>query len=76
MGIEARFDVARLVDGFESPSAMELLATVHWILERESPADAQGLVRAVHVLGEGKQRFHPSGGAGTAGAGMGCGLEP
>ncbi|MBK7189517.1 MAG: macro domain-containing protein [bacterium] len=55
---QARFDrAARLVDGFESPSAMELLATVHWILERESPADAQELVRAVHAWGEGKQRF-------------------
>ena len=56
-----RFDrVARLVDGFESPSAMELLATVHWVLTREAPADARALVDAVHAWGEGKQRFLPA----------------
>ena len=57
----ARFDrVARLVDGFESPSAMELLATVHWIMVREAPTDLEGLVRSVHAWGAGKQRFRPA----------------
>jgi O-acetyl-ADP-ribose deacetylase (regulator of RNase III) len=54
----ARFDrVARLVDGFESPSAMELLATVHWIMVREAPSDLEDLVAAVHAWGENKRRF-------------------
>lgn len=54
----ARLDrVARLVDGFESPSAMELLATVHWIMVREAPSDLEDLVAAVHAWGENKRRF-------------------
>jgi O-acetyl-ADP-ribose deacetylase (regulator of RNase III) len=33
-----RFErVSRLVDGFESPYGMELLATVHWIVTRRRP---------------------------------------
>ncbi|WP_370327701.1 macro domain-containing protein [Euzebya sp.] len=32
--------VLRLVDGFESPYAMELLATVHWVTTKEDPDTA------------------------------------
>jgi len=32
----ARFGrVSRLIDGFESPAGMELLATVHWLVQYE-----------------------------------------
>ena len=36
--VQSRFDrVADLVEGFESPFGLELLATVHWIASREHP---------------------------------------
>jgi O-acetyl-ADP-ribose deacetylase (regulator of RNase III) len=36
----ARFErVARLVDGFETPFGLELLATVHWVMLREQAGD-------------------------------------
>lgn len=43
-------ETAALIDGFESPQDMELLATVHWLLHRESiasslPAIKEGLRR-------------------------------
>jgi O-acetyl-ADP-ribose deacetylase (regulator of RNase III) len=38
----ARFDrVAELIEGFETPFGMELLATVHWVATREDPMAAQ-----------------------------------
>lgn len=41
--------VARLIDGFETPYGLELLATTHWVASREGASDpdvAGGLVRA------------------------------
>ena len=37
--------VAELVEGFESPHGLELLATVHWIAARDKPADPEELER-------------------------------
>ena len=38
----ARFDrVSALINGFETPLGMELLATVHWVATRETPQAAQ-----------------------------------
>ncbi|PYS15428.1 MAG: Appr-1-p processing protein [Acidobacteria bacterium] len=41
----ARFDrVAQLIEGFETPLGMELLATVHWVAVREHAAPNPGAV--------------------------------
>jgi len=49
--------VANLVDGFESPHGLELLATVHWIATRESPVSESDLVERFYAWDERKQRF-------------------
>jgi hypothetical protein len=51
--------VAKLIEGFETPYGMELLATVHWLVN-EAPAlkdDPTAIVRAVHSWNEHKQGF-------------------
>lgn len=47
----ARFDrVAELIEGFETPFGMELLATVHWVATREGAAnDPDEALAAVHA---------------------------
>jgi hypothetical protein len=55
-----RFErVSELVKGFESPFGLELLATVHWVLDRETPASADELVRRVYQWAERKRQFMP-----------------
>ncbi|WP_370163070.1 type II toxin-antitoxin system antitoxin DNA ADP-ribosyl glycohydrolase DarG [Limimaricola soesokkakensis] len=55
-----RFDrVAKLVEGFETPFGLELLATVHWVATREG-ANTLGEVRShVHSWNERKKQFTP-----------------
>ena len=54
----ACFDrVADLVEGFESPFGLELLATIHWVLDRETPASPQELVARTYAWNERKKRF-------------------
>jgi O-acetyl-ADP-ribose deacetylase (regulator of RNase III) len=56
----ARFDrVADLVDGFETPFGLELLATVHWVLSKEGVRAPADLVAATHGWNERKRRFSP-----------------
>ncbi len=53
-----RFDkVADLVEGFESPFGLELLATIHWVLDRETPASLEELVARTYAWNERKKRF-------------------
>ncbi|MDL2313831.1 macro domain-containing protein [Desulfovibrio sp. OttesenSCG-928-C14] len=42
--------VTSLIDGFESPYGLELLATVHWLIDREAvnKSDFPAVVKAVH----------------------------
>ena len=55
-----RFDrVADLVEGFESSFGLELLSTVHWVLESDTPATRGGLVTRTHAWNERKKRFSP-----------------
>ncbi|NMD42239.1 MAG: macro domain-containing protein [Firmicutes bacterium] len=49
--------VSRLVDGFETPSGLELLSTVHWLIANEGVSDEDNLVQAVHEWIPGKRRF-------------------
>lgn len=56
----ARFErVAHLVEGFESPFGLELLATVHWLAAREKVDDPEEIVRQVYVWNDRKKRFSP-----------------
>ena len=55
-----RFDrVADLVEGFESAFGLELLSTVHWVIECDSPATRDDLVARTHAWNERKKRFSP-----------------
>jgi O-acetyl-ADP-ribose deacetylase (regulator of RNase III) len=51
--------VSRLIEGFETPYSMELLATVHWTMKYspEAVADGKECVRRVHEWGARKRRI-------------------
>lgn len=57
----ARFDrVGKLVEGFESPFGLELLSTVHWVMNRDVPgASSDEIVRGTYAWNERKQQFTP-----------------
>ena len=53
-----RFDrVGKLVEGFETPFGLELLATVHWVATREDAADAEAAAAKVYAWSDRKRRF-------------------
>lgn len=53
-----RFDrVAKLIDGFETPYGMELLATVYWVAQREGASDFREVRDAVYGWSERKRQF-------------------
>jgi O-acetyl-ADP-ribose deacetylase (regulator of RNase III) len=57
---QSRFDrVADLVEGFESPFGLELLATVHWIVTREHPVREEELIERTYAWNERKRQFSP-----------------
>ena len=51
--------VFRLIEGFESPFGMELLSTVHWVLNEESPRNIDEVISMTHKWGERKKQFSP-----------------
>lgn len=54
----SRFDrVGKLVEGFETPFGLELLATVHWVATRENAIDADDAATKVYAWNERKKRF-------------------
>jgi O-acetyl-ADP-ribose deacetylase (regulator of RNase III) len=56
----ARFDrVGKLVEGFETPFGLELLATVHWVATREKAVSTEDAVAKVYAWGDRKKRFSP-----------------
>ena len=56
----ARFErVTRLVEGFESPYGLELLATVHWVMSREGTSEHDSVVRHVYAWNARKRQFTP-----------------
>lgn len=56
----ARFDrVAELVEGFETPFGLELLASVHWVMTRENAVSAEDTMAKVYAWNERKKRFSP-----------------
>ncbi len=55
-----RFEkVAELVEGFESPFGLELLASVHWVIERENGQGPDDVVQKIHSWNERKKQFTP-----------------
>jgi O-acetyl-ADP-ribose deacetylase (regulator of RNase III) len=53
-----RFErVGRLVEGFESPHGLELLATVHWIATREQLTSADDLAERFYGWADRKRKF-------------------
>jgi len=56
--MHARFErVSQLIDGFESPDGMELLATVHWLVQRESVTNANQNTEKAYAWHASKKRF-------------------
>lgn len=51
--------VSQLVEGFESPFGLELLSTVHWLIEHEHVATTEEVVKATHTWSERKNQFTP-----------------
>ncbi|MDP1826592.1 MAG: macro domain-containing protein [Archangium sp.] len=47
--------VAKLIDGFETPFGMELLATVHWVMKHEAAAQLEDVVVRVHAWSDRKR---------------------
>ena len=53
-----RFErVARLVEGFESPFGLELLATVSWVMTRDDASSEEDVIARTYAWGERKRRF-------------------
>ena len=56
-----RFDrVASLVDGFETPYGLELLATAHWVATKEGARTPDAIADAIYAWGPGKTQFSRS----------------
>lgn len=55
---QARFErVGRLVEGFETPFGLELLATVHWVMSDEGAVDQDSIEQAAYDWGPRKRQF-------------------
>jgi O-acetyl-ADP-ribose deacetylase (regulator of RNase III) len=53
-----RFErVTKLVEGFESPFGLELLATVHWLATKEHSASEEDLIARTYEWAERKHQF-------------------
>ena len=56
----ARFaKVSDLVEGFESPFGLELLSTVHWIMEHEGVSSVDQVVKRTYDWNASKRQFTP-----------------
>jgi O-acetyl-ADP-ribose deacetylase (regulator of RNase III) len=60
--------VERLIEGFETPYGMEMLATIHWLAAKKSPPvrSAEAAVEAVHAWSERKRQMFRDGHIRTA----------
>lgn len=50
-------DVAQLVNGFETPFGLELLATVHWVITQENASTAAEALELTHRWNDRKKSF-------------------
>lgn len=51
--------VGDLVEGFESPFGLELLATVHWVAANESATTVDQIIAQTYAWNDRKKRFSP-----------------
>jgi O-acetyl-ADP-ribose deacetylase (regulator of RNase III) len=58
--------VAKLIDGFETPFGMELLATVHWVMKHEAVTQLDDVVVRVHAWSDRKMSTMKPGHIGAA----------
>jgi len=49
--------VAELIDGFETPFGMELLATVHWVVKNEKAETLDDVINRTYEWGPNKRKF-------------------
>jgi hypothetical protein len=57
---QRRFErVAKLVEGFESPFGLELLATVHWVAVHEGASSEDAVIAQTYAWGDRKRMFSP-----------------
>ncbi len=49
--------VNELVEGFETPFGLELLATVHWVMKHEHASSAEDVVKHTYAWNSRKQQF-------------------
>ena len=55
---QKHFDrVCDLVEGFESPFGLELLASVHWVVENEQVQTIDDVITSVYAWNEKKKQF-------------------
>jgi O-acetyl-ADP-ribose deacetylase (regulator of RNase III) len=53
-----RFDrISSLIDGFETPFGMELLATVHWVVQHEASDSKADVIKKTHAWSARKKKF-------------------
>lgn len=56
--VQGRFErVAELVEGFETPFGLELLATVHWVVDREDAKGPGDAITKIHDWNDRKRQF-------------------
>lgn len=56
----ARFErVAELVEGFETPFGLELLATVHWVMTQQGASGLDEVIEHTYAWNERKRQFTP-----------------
>ncbi len=51
--------VAQLINGFESPFGLELLASVHWVMQHEQARPVEDVIHQVHAWNKRKLQFTP-----------------
>lgn len=51
--------VAELVEGFESPFGLELLSTVHWVIDKEGGRSMSDVQKRTYAWNDRKQQFTP-----------------
>ncbi len=49
--------VSDLVEGFETPFGLELLATVHWVIKNETIRDIDNIVSNIYRWNDRKKQF-------------------
>lgn len=58
--MQARFNrVSELIEGFETSFGLELLATIHWVMQHDQPSSGDALIKHVYSWNKRKHQFTP-----------------